>query len=89
MSKSRNRTGLACFRQKQRRSEHTRKRFLTLESLEGRALMAGVTTDKLDYAPGDTAIITAEGFAVGEKVELQVQSETAGPGQDPFIVEDG
>ncbi|EAZ89108.1 SdrD B-like domain-containing protein [Crocosphaera chwakensis] len=33
---------------------------------------ATVTTDKLDYSPGETAIITATGFAVGETVEFQV-----------------
>ena len=89
MAKSSHRIGFLGTRKKHRRSDADRKRFLTLESLEVRSLLAGVTTDKLDYAPGETAIITAEGFAVGEKVELQVQSDSPGPGQDPFVIEDG
>ncbi|MHC4391142.1 MAG: hypothetical protein ACYS22_07460, partial [Planctomycetota bacterium] len=31
-----------------------------------------VTTDKLDYAPGSTALIAGGGFGAGERVELQV-----------------
>ena len=35
--------------------------------------MATVITDKLDYAPGATANITAEGFVEGSTVEFLVQ----------------
>lgn len=39
---------------------------------ESPALSPFVVTDKADYAPGETAVITAGGFAPGERVELQV-----------------
>jgi len=42
--------------------------------------VATVITDKLDYAPGSTANITAEGFTAGSKVEFLVQHvSNAGP----------
>ncbi len=59
---------------------------------------ATVTTDKLDYGPGETAIITATGFAVGETVEFQVNHinpETGeleilgGFGHQPWQITDG
>ena len=37
-----------------------------------------VSTDLLDYAPGDTAVITAEGFIVGSTIEFQVLHWDAG-----------
>lgn len=40
--------------------------------------MATVITDKLDYAPGETAIITADGFYPGSTIKFQVQHITAG-----------
>src|SRR5262245_37613001 len=43
------------------------------EVLEDRRLLAAdVWTDKLDYAPGETAIISGSGFAVGETIHLEV-----------------
>ncbi len=59
---------------------------------------ATVTTDKQDYGPGETAIITATGFAPGETVEFDVQhinSETGeiqilgGLGHNAWQVIDG
>ena len=35
-------------------------------------LSVNVLTDKLDYAPEELVIITADGFALGETVEFQV-----------------
>jgi uncharacterized repeat protein (TIGR01451 family) len=53
---------------------------LALEPLEVRQFLAvDVFTDKLDYAPGETAQITASGFQVGETVEFQVLHIEAGP----------
>ena len=42
--------------------------------------MAKVSTDKSDYAPGETATITAEGYTPGSTIEFQVQH--LGPGPD-------
>ena len=49
------------------------------ESLEPRVLLsANVWTDKLDYAPGETAIVMGTGYQTGEAVELQVLHIGAG-----------
>ena len=40
-----------------------------------------VTTDLLDYAPGDTATITASNFIIGSTIEFQVQ-HVSDPGAD-------
>lgn len=50
---------------------------------------AEVTTDKLDYAPGETALITGTGFAPREAVECQVVHSDGldtGNGHDPWSV---
>src|SRR5882724_10361854 len=39
---------------------------------------ATVTTDRLDYPPGDTVIITGSGFTPGETVTLQVLHDPTG-----------
>lgn len=64
-------------------------RSLRMEQLEGRALLASLVTDALDYHPGQTVYLTASEFSVGEPVSFQVTSSTAGPGQEPWIVADG
>lgn len=42
---------------------------------------SSVFTDKADYAPGETALVTATNFALGSTVEFQVQHVTD-PGAD-------
>lgn len=49
---------------------------------------ATIRTDKFDYQPGETAIITGTGFAPGENVVLQVVHANGlsdGDGHEPFI----
>ena len=49
--------------------------------------IASVTTDKGDYQPGETAVITGHGFAPNEPVQLQVvhaNGQTDGNGHQPF-----
>ncbi|MBW3540835.1 MAG: PKD domain-containing protein [Planctomycetes bacterium] len=57
------------------------------------ASKATVQTDKLDYMPMETAVITASGFGVGEAVEFQVLhidgTPNTGHGHDPWQVIDG
>src|SRR5579872_5177003 len=57
-------------------SRHPRRRVRPstyCELLEDRLLLSAmVATNRSDYAPGSTAIITASGFAIGEKVQVQV-----------------
>ena len=55
-----------------------------------------VITDKLDYAPGETATITASGFEVGSTIEFAIQDDPNAPGDDgeadvyqPFSIKDG
>jgi hypothetical protein len=67
---------------------------LHAEMLENRVLLsAWVVTDKPDYAPGQTAVIDAGGFAVGETVALQVVHHDGAHGDDgahqPWFVTDG
>jgi Prealbumin-like fold domain len=60
-----------------------------------RAAMAGaeqtatVTTDKTDYRPGETAIITGSGWAPNEDVELEVEhvdgTPDGGAGHEPWM----
>src|SRR5437016_3726350 len=51
---------------------------------------ATVSTDKSDYPPGSTAIITGRGFQPGEAVQCQVLridiNENSGPEHDPWQV---
>jgi hypothetical protein len=60
-----------------------------MDILEDRTTPSSLTTDLPDYFPGQTAILTASDFAVGETVEFHVTSDVAGPGQDPWSVQDG
>ena len=51
------------------------------------ARIATVSSDKGDYQPGDTAVITGFGFAPNEPVQLQVvhaNGQTDGNGHQPF-----
>ncbi len=68
-------------------------RRLFLESLEDRALLAAVVTDKPDYAPAETALISATGYQLGETVKFQVLhidgTPNTGGGHDPWNVQDG
>ncbi len=55
-----------------------------------------VTTDKLDYAPGETATITVTGVTEGAEVVLEINDDPSDPGDDgdadiyqPFSVTDG
>jgi len=51
------------------------------------ARIARVSSDKGDYQPGDTAVITGFGFAPNEPVQLQVvhaNGQTDGNGHQPF-----
>src|SRR5262249_18606380 len=54
---------------------------------------ASVTTDKLDYSPGATALIMASGYQVGEAVQFQVLhtdgTPNTGNGHAPWTVVDG
>src|SRR5688500_12689579 len=56
-----------------------------VELLEDRRLLAGVATDKDDYAFGSTVQIAGTAFNAGETVEFQVQhaAGTAGSNDDP------
>ncbi|HSV11820.1 MAG TPA: hypothetical protein VLI68_13685, partial [Hanamia sp.] len=45
---------------------------ITLTSVNVFSQSATITTDKADYPPGSTVIITGAGFQAGETVTLQV-----------------
>jgi hypothetical protein len=70
---------------------------LLVECLERRDVPSAVLwTNKLDYAPGSTAILNGSGFQLGETIELQVLhtdgTPDSGPGHaghDPWFVTDG
>jgi hypothetical protein len=67
---------------------------LKFQRLENRILLAAdVATDKLDYAPGETAVIYATDFLVGEPVKFQVLhndgTPNTGGGHEPWQVIDG
>jgi hypothetical protein len=55
-----------------------------------------VVTNKADYAPGETVVITASGFTPGSTIEFAVADDPSDPGGDgnadvylPFSVKDG
>ena len=59
-------------------------------------LAPSVITDKLDYRPGETAMITASGFRPGETITFTIADDPQDPGDDgdadlyqPFSVTDG
>ncbi|MFO0076735.1 MAG: hypothetical protein ACK531_10725, partial [Cyanobacteriota bacterium] len=59
-------------------------------------LAPSVITDKLDYRPGETAMITASGFRPGETITFSIADDPQDPGDDgdadlyqPFSVKDG
>src|SRR5581483_12270175 len=67
---------------------------LSVEQLEERVVpSANVWTDRLDYSPGDMAVITGNGFQMGETVELQVLhidgTANADADHQPWQVADG
>src|SRR5205814_1929293 len=78
---------------KLRRRPARRFRRSTLELLEQRQLMAVVSADKPDYAPGEIAHIFASGYQPGEAVQFQVLHNegmpNAGSGHLPWTVVDG
>ncbi|MGB6044491.1 MAG: DUF11 domain-containing protein, partial [Pirellulales bacterium] len=86
------RQSLDKLRRKNRRSAAW-KSGLLLEQLEDRRLLAVVATDLADYAPADTALISATGYQPGETVEFQVLhidgTPNTGNGHDPWFVTDG
>ena len=77
----------------QSKRKNLKRRQLFLERLEERSLLASVMTDKLDYAPAETALITASGFQSGESVQFQVLHNDGTPntvnGHFPWTVTDG
>ncbi|MGI8981137.1 MAG: DUF7507 domain-containing protein, partial [Pirellulaceae bacterium] len=76
-----------------RLDSHLRRRTFFLERLEDRSLLATVMTDKPDYAPGETADVSASGFQIGEAVQFQVLhtdgTPNTGNGHHPWSVVDG
>src|SRR5262245_34913781 len=94
---------LASFFRRSRRSRvsesrlalQRRRSFVKLHSelLEDRRLLAAdVWTDKLDYHPGETAIISGSGFAVGETIHLEVtraDGTQQGTPDNPWELTDG
>ncbi|MFN5220772.1 MAG: hypothetical protein ACK5FE_07690, partial [Cyanobacteriota bacterium] len=59
-------------------------------------LAPSVITDKLDYRPGETAMITASGFQPGETITFSIADDPQDHGDDgdadlyqPFSVKDG
>ncbi len=67
---------------------------LLLEPLESRVLPSvSLMTDKADYAPGETALISGNGFTAGETVDLRVVRTDGRPdypgGNLPWQVTDG
>src|SRR5437868_1316067 len=73
------------------RSDHSQSRrararvAALVELLEPRMLLsATITTDKADYPPGSTAIITGTGWKAGETVDLHVFNETTSNEETPW-----
>src|SRR5262245_48017457 len=67
---------------------------LSIEKLEDRTLpSASLVTDKLDYVPNETALITGSGFQQGETIDLRVVRTDGLPdypqGNQPWQVTDG
>jgi hypothetical protein len=68
---------------------------LSQETASNRVAPA-VTTDKADYAPGETALISASGFTPGATITFQIVDDPNDPGDDgdvdtydPIVVADG
>ncbi len=81
-------------RKSSRSGDSRRHRRLNLEPLEKRLLLSvTVSTNELNYDPGETAIVTGLGFTPGETVEFQVAQVTdrteTGTVYDPWQVTDG
>src|SRR5260221_14732682 len=53
---------------------------LVVERVEERIAPAAVLTDKPDYFPGDTALLSAVGFDPGATGQFQVVHDAATPG---------
>jgi hypothetical protein len=62
---------------------------LRVESLETRALLAALSTDLDDYAPGTMATLYGEGFQPGEAVDVRIVSSTGGIGAKFTLVDGG
>lgn len=81
--------------QKNRRPNRAinRRAGLLLTRLEDRSLpSAAIWTDKYDYRPGETALISGKGFGVGEAIDLLVVRTDVGgpdPGQAWTITDGG
>ena len=61
-----------------------------VEQLESRLVPSAVVlTDKSDYAPGSTAVITGSGFQVSESVHLEVLRSDGTMVRDYLYVVDG
>jgi hypothetical protein len=70
----------ATIRSSIRPARKQRRPRLQLEELENRLLpSASIITDKLDYSPGQTALITGSGFQSNEFVDLQVLNDSLSP----------
>ena len=50
---------------------------------------ATVTTDKLDYAPGETVVITGSGWTANEAVALHIDESDGNPPWDSSVMADG
>ena len=45
-----------------------------------------VTTDQVDYSPGETALITATGFTPGATITFAIADDPQDPGDDSDVV---
>src|SRR5262245_22936115 len=75
------------------RNKPASRRRLGVENLEARLAPAAlVWTDKNDYAPGSTALISGSGYAAGEAIHLEVlriDGVPEGSGDNPWTITDG
>ena len=50
---------------------------------------AEISTDKMDYAPGETAIISGRGFQAGEVVRVKIHEDPHAAGKGFDVTADG
>jgi hypothetical protein len=50
---------------------------------------ATVTTDKADYAPGETVVISGTGWTANQEVALHIDDSNIGPRWDASVMTDG
>src|SRR5438128_2638042 len=63
---------------------------LHLEELESRVVpSATLLTNKVGFAPAETAVITGSGFQPGETIDLTVVNQTTGATYTAWSVTDG